>query len=291
MDIRILKYFIAVAQEKNISKAAQKLFISQPALSKQLRELEEELNVVLFKRGSRNITLTDEGLYLLSQANEIILLMDKTINNISINDNTLSGEIFIGAGESKGIVLITKVIKTLLNNFPNIKIHFFSGDATAVLEKLENGTLDFGLLIGAIYKKNFDFIKIPHSETLGILTTKDGIFSNYESITTKDLENIPLMISNQMSEYFLVENLAENNFSRLNIIGTYNLLYNASLIVEAKIGHAICLDGIINTDNTNLKFIPFKSFEKIEMNLIWKKNLSLSKACKEFLKLCIETFK
>ena len=136
MDIKILKYFIAVAEEKTISKAAQKLYISQPALSKQLKELENELDLQLFERGSRNIKLTEDGAFLLTQANEIVELMDKTLNNLNKNKE-VNGEIYIGSGETKGVETIIPTINRVLTDYKNVTFDFYSGNANEIMEKIE----------------------------------------------------------------------------------------------------------------------------------------------------------
>ena len=142
MDIKILKYFIAVAEEKTISKAAQKLYISQPALSKQLKELENELDLQLFERGSRNIKLTEDGAFLLTQANEIVELMDKTLNNLNKNKE-VNGEIYIGSGETTGVETIIPTINRVLTDYKNVTFDFYSGNANEIMEKIEKGVLDF----------------------------------------------------------------------------------------------------------------------------------------------------
>ncbi len=196
MDIRILRYFVAVAEEKSITKAAQKLYISQPALSKQLKELENELELSLFERKGRNIQLTDDGKFLLSQANEIIKLMDKTINNLDKNKE-ISGEIFIGAGETKGIETILPTVRKLLSAYPAISFDFYSGNADEIIYRLDSGLLDFGIIIEPVYKKNYEHLRLPHKEIWGILTTKNGIFKDYSFISPKDIKNIPLSVSKQ----------------------------------------------------------------------------------------------
>ena len=289
MDIRILRYFIAVAKEKNITKAAQSLYISQPALSRQLRELEEELNTTLFIRGNRNISLTDDGKYLLNQANEIIALMDKTLSNIGTNDS-ISGEIYIGAGETEGIKHISDIYSTMLDTFPSVSLNIFSGDFNEVKEKLENGTLDFGIVVEPVQKENFNYIKLPHKETWGILTTKNGIFKNHEKISPSDLENVSLISSKQSLNDTVLLNWLGKSFESLFLKISYSLLYNATHFVKKNIGHAICLDGIINTENTDLKFIPFYPPLQSELSLIWHKNRQLSKAAQKFLNLCDEKY-
>lgn len=290
MDIRNLRYFLTVAKEKNITRAAKSLYISQPALSRQLKELEEELNTTLFIRGSRNISLTDEGKYLLNQATEIIALMEKTLSNIGANQD-INGEIYIGAAETAGMKYIADIYNTMLDTFPNISLNIFSGDFNEVTEKIESGILDFGVVVEPVQKKNFNYIRLPYKEIWGLLTTKNGIFKNHKNISSSDLEKIPLITSKQSFNDTILLNWLGKSFENLSLKISYNLLYNASHFVKNNIGHAICMDGIINTENTNLKFIPFYPPLQSELSLIWHKNRQLSKAAQKFLDLCNEKYK
>lgn len=288
MDIKILKYFIAVAEEKTISKAAQKLYISQPALSKQLKELENELDLQLFERGSRNIKLTEDGSFLLTQANEIVELMDKTLNNLNKNKE-VNGEIYIGSGETKGVETIIPTINRFLTDYKNVTFDFYSGNANEIMEKIEKGVLDFGIVIEPVYKKDYNHIRLPYKETWGLLTAKNGIFKENKVISPKDIMNIPLMVSKQSFHDQILSNWLGENLYNLNVVSTYNLLYNASILVNNNIAHAICIENIINTENTNLKFIPFSPHLNSELSIIWKKNKKLSRAAEKFISI-LKTF-
>jgi len=258
MDLRVLKYFLVVATERNISNAAKILFVSQPALSKQLKELEEELGVILFKRGNRNITLTEDGVYFLSKTKEILSLVDITVSNLKQKD-IISGEINIGAAETLQLEKIFKIISYMTKEFPNIKTNITSGNADEIILKLDSGLLDFAIIVGFIDKNKKKYI------------IKD------------DLKNIPLIISKQTNvDNFLAEWLGEN-IDNFNIVATYNLLYNATLMAKENIGNVLCLDGIINTNSSNLKFLPLKPELKTSLSIIWKKNKSLSNVAKKFL--------
>ena len=288
MDIRILRYFVAVAEEKSITRAAQKLYISQPALSKQLKDLENELELSLFEKKGRNIQLTDDGKFLLSQANEIIKLMDKTINNLDKNKE-ISGEIFIGAGETKGIETILPTVSELLSAYPDVSFDFYSGNADEIIYRLDNGLLDFGIIVEPVYKKDYEHLRLPHKEIWGILTTKNGIFKDYSSISSKDIKNIPLSAPKQSFHDQILADWLGENFYNLNIVSTYTLLYNTSLLVKKGISHAICIDGIINTENTDLKFIPFSPALNSDISIIWKKNHKLSRAAEKFIDMLKES--
>ena len=159
MELRVLRYFLAVAREENITAAAESLHVTQPTLSKQLMDLEAQLGKTLFLRGKRKITLTEEGMFLRKRAQEIVDLADKTEAELMTSDDVVEGNIYIGAGETQGVHLIAKAIKTLHNRYPNIRYHLFSGNGEDVSERLDKGLIDFGLFVGNIESKKYDYLK------------------------------------------------------------------------------------------------------------------------------------
>lgn len=286
MEIRLLRYFLAVAQEESISKAADILHITQPTLSRQLMDLEKELNTKLLIRGKRNkkITLTEDGKLLKSRAQEIIELTNKTESEFLFGDKNISGDIFIGGGETDAIRVIARTIKRLSLEYPNIKYHFYSGNGEDVTEKLNKGLLDFGVFIEPIDKKEYGFIQLPQNDTWGILMRKDSDLAKKEFIEPEDLINIPLFSSRQ----YLVKNLISGwlgfDFEKLNIIGSYNLLYNASIMVEEGLGYALCIDKLINiSGDSKLCFKPLKPKLEAGILVAWPKNQPLSKIAKLFI--------
>jgi|UniRef100_UPI0040268DBC DNA-binding transcriptional LysR family regulator len=286
MEIRLLRYFLAVAQEESISKAADILHITQPTLSRQLMDLEKELNTKLLIRGKRNkkITLTEDGKLLKSRAQEIIELTNKTESEFLFGDKNISGDIFIGGGETDAIRVIARTIKRLSLEYPNIKYHFYSGNGEDVTEKLNKGLLDFGVFIEPIDKKEYGFIQLPQNDTWGILMRKDSDLAKKEFIEPEDLINIPLFSSRQ----YLVKNLISGwlgfDFEKLNIIGSYNLLYNASVMVEEGLGYALCIDKLINiSGDSKLCFKPLKPKLEAGILVAWTKNQPLSKIAKLFI--------
>ena len=286
MEIRLLRYFLAVAQEESISKAADLLHITQPTLSRQLMDLEKELNTKLLIRGKRNkkITLTEDGKLLKSRAQEIIELTNKTESEFLFGDKNISSDIFIGGGETDSIRVIARTIKRLSLEYPNIKYHFYSGNGEDVTEKLNKGLLDFGVFIEPIDKKEYGFIQLPQNDTWGILMRKDSDLAKKEYIEPEDLINIPLFSSRQ----YLVKNLISGwlgyDFEKLNIIGSYNLLYNASVMVEEGLGYALCIDKLINiSGDSKLCFKPLKPKLEAGILVAWPKNQPLSKIAKLFI--------
>lgn len=284
MDVRVLKYFLAVVRKGNIIGAAESLHITQPTLSRQLIELEEELGKKLFIRGSRKISLTDEGLLLYKRAEEITELIDKTKFEIIGSDDIIDGNIYIGAGESESIRFLAQTIKELQIEHPNIKCHLFSGNADQIMEKIDKGLLDFGVVIGPTNIEKYDYITLPTKDLWGVLMKKDSPLAKYDSIKSQQLKDIPLLCSKQsMVEENIINWIEEKNLT-LNIIGTYNLLYNAAIMVEEEIGYALCLDKIINTiGNNTLCFRPLNPKLEVQLNIIWKKSQVFSKISKKFL--------
>lgn len=284
MELRVLNYFLTVVQEKTISKAAEVLHLSQPTLSKQLKDLEAELGVTLFERGNRFITLTEEGTYLANKGKEIVALIDTTTSNL-ISDEVISGEIAIGGGETQAFEFIAILLQELTEKYPEIRLKLYSGNADDVLEKIDKGILDFGLVIDPVEKQKYEYLRLPLSDHWGILVNQAHPLAEKQEITPNDIQTTPLLISSQS----LVNNqLAEwlgGNLDHYNIIGTYNLLYNASLLVRQNVASALCIDGIISTDNTKLTFIPFSPPLTATISIIWKKNQVFSRASKAFLKL------
>lgn len=286
MELRVLRYFLAVAREESISGAADYLHITQPTLSRQLMELEEELGTKLFLRGKRNrrVRLTDEGMLLRRRAEEIVELADKTEAEFTAKDEWISGEVYIGSGETDAMRLIAQTAQNLRKEYPHIRYHLFSGNADDVMERLDKGLLDFGLLIGSANIEKYDHIQLPATDTWGLLMRKDSPLAQKDVIRPQDLKGVPLLGSrqavmrNELSEWY------GGDFERLNIVATYNLIYNAALMVDEGFGYALTLDKLINTSGeSNLCFRPFSPRLEAHLVLVWKKYQPFSKASQKFL--------
>lgn len=287
MKIRVLKYFLAITREQSINRAAESLYLSQPSLSSQIQNLEEELGKQLLIRGTkgtRKITLTEEGMILKKRAEEILNLIEKTENEISLSDNIIAGDVYIGAGETDAVRLLAKIAKEIQSNYPDIHYHISSGNAEFVLEQLDKGLIDFGLVFGNVDSKKYNSLKLSSKDTWGVLMRKDSELSHKKYITPKDLYDKPLIISHQRNQGGDFSSWLNCNLEKLNIVATYNLLFNASLLVDEGLGYAIVLDKIINTgDNSNLCFRPLEPAVEAELSFIWKKYQVFSKAAEQFL--------
>ncbi len=284
MEIRVLEYFLAVAREQSFSKAADTLHLTQPTLSRQLKDLEEELGKQLFIRSSKKLSLTDDGMILRKRAEEIIELVRKTESEINNNDEQLSGDIYIGAGETDAVRILAKCFKTMISEHPNLHLHIESGDGIDVLYKLDKGLVDLALILGSIDTSKYDYINLPVYDTWGVLMRKDSALAEKEYITVDDLADEPLIISRQALHKKEINKWFDNRTDNLNIIATYNLAYNASLMAEENLGYVLTLDKLINTADSNLKFAPLYPQTTIDIKLVWKKYQINSKAVERFVK-------
>ncbi len=293
MEIRVLKYFLAVAKEQSISGAADILHISQPTLSRQLMDMEEKLGKQLFIRGNRRISLTEEGMFLRKRAEEIVDLVDKTEAEITASDEIVNGDIYIGAGETDVMRLVVRVAKKLQEDYPNIRYHIFSGNSKYVTEKLDRGLLDFGLLVEPTDTTKYEYLRLPATDTWGVLMRKDSPLADKDIITAKDLWDVPLICSKRVlrNNQNILSKWVKKDVENLNISITYNLLYNASIMVEEGFGYALCIDKIIKTpDDGILCFRPFSPALEVRFDIVWKKYQVFSKAAELFLKRLHEAF-
>ena len=292
MEIRVLQYFLAIAREQSIIRAAESLHLSQPTLSTQIKNMEKELGKQLLIRGtkgSRKVTLTEEGMILRKRAEEILDLVKKTEHEITLSDNVVIGDIYIGTGETDGVRLLAKAAGKLKKLYPGIHYHISSGNALFVKEQLDKGLIDFGIIFGTPDRTKYEALKLPTKDIWGVLMRKDSPLAKKESISPEDLWDQPLLISQQESEGGELVQWMKRNISELDIAMTYNLLFNASLLVEEGFGYAVCLDRIINTSgDSKLCFRPLSPTIEIEMYMIWKKYQVFSKAAEKFLMMMQE---
>ena len=284
MELRVLQYFLAVAREQSISGAAESLHLSQPTLSTQLKNMEDELGKQLMVRGAKGITLTDEGMILRKRAEEILDLVKKTESEISLSDDAVAGDVSIGAGETDTIRIIARAAQCLQDQYPDIHYHIFSGNSVFVLEQLDKGLIDFGLMYGSVDQTKYDCLRIPAKDVWGVLMRRDSPLAVKKSIRPEDLWDKPLIISNQKSDDWPLSTWLRQDLAKLNIVATYNLLFNASLLVDEGFGYALCFDKLINTaGDGQLCFRPLEPRLEAEASIVWKKYQVLTKATEKFL--------
>ncbi len=291
MELRELKYFLAIAREGSISRAAETLYITQPSLSRQMQNLEKEVGKQLFVRGSKKITLTETGELLKKRAEEMVALYEKTQAEISAPIESVYGDIYIGGGESYAIAAVAKAAKRLLENSPHVRFNFFSGDTIEVCEKLDKGLIDFAILVEPADLSKYQYLRLPQKDTWGVLMRKDSPLAQNEFIAPENLQGLPLIRSkhainqNELSDWFTDE-------SRENVVATYNLLYNASILVKEGLGYAVGIDGIINTTgDSELVFRPLKPALETTLAVAWKKYQVFSKPAEKFLEVLKEIIK
>lgn len=285
MELRLLEYFLATAREQSITAAAESLHLSQPALSTQLKNLEKELGKQLLIRGtkgSRRVLLTEEGMILRKRAQEILSLVSRTEEEIGAAEEAVIGDVYIGAGETQVVRIFAEAAKSLHEKYPQIRYHIASGNAEYVLEYLDKGLIDFGLLFCPVDPAKYEALTVPHQDTWGVLMRRDAPLAQKEVIRPQDLAGQPLILSHQRggNETF-AEWIGEE---KMQVVATYNLLYNASLLVEAGLGYAVGFDKLINTEGSDLCFRPLFPSLYAQSRIIWKRYQIFSRPVSIFLK-------
>lgn len=290
MELHVLRYFLAVAREETISGAAEYLHLSQPSLSRQLISLENELGKQLFIRGNRKIVLTEDGELLRRRAVEIITLVEKTKSEIQDSQEPISGNIYIGGGETQAMRFIAQTAGKLQKKHPYIQYHIYSGNSDDVKERLDKGLLDFGILVEPFDHTKYDSLKLPVHDIWGVLMRKDSPLAKQEFIKPEDLYQLPLIISRQSMALVTQLEWLGKSTDELNIAGTYNLIYNASLMVEEGVGYVLGLDKLLYSQSEGvLCFRPLFPRQEVGMDLVWKKYQVLSKASEKFLQQINQT--
>lgn len=289
MEFRVLKYFLMVAREENITKAAALLHLTQPTLSRQLMQLEAELGVKLFHRSKHSIILTEDGMLLKRRAQEIISLSDKTVQELSHKEDVLSGEIAIGCGETKNMLFLSEQIRKFRQKYPLVQFSIHSAIADDIKERIEKGILDIGLLMEPVDIGKYEFIRMPQKEKWGILVRKDSELAAKESINPKDLTNVPLimvkreLVKSELASWF------GDYYEGLQIAATYNLILNAASMIERGVGVALCFD-LGASFYEDLCFIPLAPTLETGSVLVWKKNQTLGAATSQFMRYLKNAF-
>lgn len=295
MEIRVLRYFLAVAREESITAAANFLHLTQPTLSRQIHDLEEELGQKLLIRKSHRIALTSEGMLLRKRAEEILSMVDKTESEFRSLETTISGDVYIGSGETQAVRQIAGIIQGLQRDYPAIHYHMHSGNAQDITDRLDNGLLDFGLLIQPADITKYDSLVLPAKDVWGVIMRKDSPLAAKPFVQKEDLRTVPLLCSRQaiLSQRHgnAFASWFGSEFEKLNIVCTYNLIYNAAIMVEEGIGYAVTLDNLANTSaNSALCFRPLSPKLESGLNMVWKKYQVFSPAAEIFLQRLQEAF-
>ena len=284
MDIRVLEYFLAVAREESITKAAKALSMTQPPLSRQLKELEDELGKQLFIRGNKKVTLTEEGILLRKRAEELIELMEKTKEEIRSSEERIHGTVLIGAGESDAVSFLARTARRFQMSHPDISYHLYSGDATSITEKLDHGLIDFGLLVEPVDISKYEYLRLPVKDTWGVLMRRDSPLAVKDQILAEDLWEKPLIVSHQIYDSSELSSWFQRDIRKLHITAAYELLYNATHFVKSGCGYALSLDKLINTTGeSELTFRPLYPALDAGLCFVWKKHQIFSRASRLYL--------
>ncbi|QNM05297.1 LysR family transcriptional regulator [Qiania dongpingensis] len=288
MELRVLNYFLAIAREENITRAAQSLHVTQPVLSRQMMQLEEELGVKLFTRSNHRINLTEDGMLLKRRAQELVTLAEKTRREFIRNEKDLAGEITIGSGEFRSTRIFSQVMTSFQKKHPLVRFRIYSGNAENIGDYIERGLLDMGVMGEPVDIRKYDFATIPEKETWGILARTDSELAQKECITLEDLMDIPVITA---SRDFLNSfgNWFGDRYGQLQVVATGNLLYNEAMLVESGMGVVLCIQ--LNCTYENLRFIPLFPAVESRTVLAWKKDQIFSKATASFIEYARSCFK
>ncbi|MCR5654015.1 MAG: LysR family transcriptional regulator [Lachnospiraceae bacterium] len=283
MEIRTLRYFLAVAREENMSRAAEILHVTQPTLSKQLKSLENELGKKLFTRHSFSIKLTDEGILLRNRAEDLIRMADKIEQEFITLDDISGGELYLGLAESYQLRYLARSIKDFKQNYPNLHYHITSGDTEQLSEKLDKGLLDFIVLVELPDSKKLEFLEFPQKDTWGLVIPSNDPLAKKKAIRLDDLKDLPLFCSEQAWNGD-IKNWAGSRFSELNLEGTFRLSYNGSIFAREGLGYLLTYEHLVDTSkDSGLIFRPLSPLLENKIYIAWNKYQAFTPIAERFL--------
>ena len=284
MELRTLRYFLAAAQEENITRAAEMLHVTQPTLSRQIMDLERELGVTLMLRGKNGLTLTDDGMYLRQRAQEIVELSDRLEKSFAGRQNDICGMVVIGASEAVGSQTLARLIKAFSGKYPAVQFTLYNETVDNIRDRLDKGLVDIGLLLEPVDVTRYDYVRLSQQDTWGLLVRDDHPLTGKESLTAEDVAPYPLILP--LRENIRVEILhwLGREEKELSIPLFYTLLSNAALMVAEGLGCAFCMDGALAIrSDPHLRFIPLEPRRMTHSVLVWKKNNLFSPAASLFI--------
>ena len=285
METRVLKYFLAIAEEQNITQAAKKLNITQPTLSRQIREFEERLHTELFVRQNKKLYLTEAGLFLKKRAEEILELNQKTEQELfNYQETSLNGQIAIGCVEAENSYLLTQIIEEMVTDHPQVSFTIFSGTSNDILEKLDKGLLDVAILIDPATTDQYNRLALPKKEVWGLFVANEHPLADQSSISPADILTTPLICSSRKEVLEMFCTWGGFVEEELTIVGRYNLIFNVLLLVENNVGAALAIAGAIHHRENQIKFIPFSPHLETNCVLVWRKETILAPTVQTFLK-------
>lgn len=288
MELRTLRYFLAVAREENMTEAANVLHVTQPTLSRQIGDLERELGVELFERTNRSCVLTSDGMRLRQRAEEIISLVEQTEGELADRELGIAGNIRIGAGETRAMQVALGAFADVRRDYPGVTCELYTGNADAVEERLERGLLDFALVLEPVNLEKYEWIRMPDANRVGLAVSADGPWGALEVATPADVAKMPLLISSRTSSKaidLVSWSGGAFSFDELDVVGSFDLIGNASHLVRSGVACAMGIDHLLQVDDaSDLRFVPLEPSLKIASFVIWKKYRLRSRACEEFLR-------
>ena len=284
MDIRALQYFLVAGRVLNITKAAELLHISQPSLSVQIQQLEEELGKSLLKREKRHISLTPDGELLCKRAEEILSLVAKTKNELQSTADHIGGDLTIASGEREALQAMIQLASSMRQDYPKIRWHFFMGDAVGIAERMEHGIIDFAIFLEPVDVMKYEYLHLPMTMTWGILLRKSSPLAAKDAITADDMAGLPLILPERMDLRRQAVSWLDQDLEHLPVVATYNLIHLTLPLVRAGFGYAIVLDKLVDSSREDsLCFRPITPDMTVQMCLAWKKYRPLSKQSQIFL--------
>ncbi len=284
MEIRVLKYFLMVVREGGINRAAEVLHITQPTLSRQLSQLEEEVGVRLFYRGSRKITLTDEGMLLRRRAEEILSLVDRTEKELAWQEELIEGRIVIGCGELAAMQVLSEIIASFHQQYPLVSYDFFTANADLVKEQMEKGLTDIGVLLEPVDMEKFDFIRLAGKERWVVLMRPDDPLAVKETVSAGDLEGLPLILPRRTNVRNELSNWLGDSFQSTKVLFTSNLSTNSALMVQKGLAYSIVLEGSVPFwDKEKIAYRPLYPELMANSVFAWKKQQPFSLATAKFI--------
>ncbi|MDO4854158.1 MAG: LysR family transcriptional regulator [Coriobacteriia bacterium] len=287
MELRTLRYFLAVAREENMTEAANVLHVTQPTLSRQIADLERELGVTLFDRTNRACVLTGEGMRLRQRAEEILSLVEQTEAELADDEHELGGVIRIGAGETQAMRFVLQVFADLHRDYPGVTVELYTGNADAVEERLERGLLDFALLIEPVNLEKYEWLRMPGADRVGVAVSAESEWAELRGATPADVARMPLLLSSRTSNKAVdLESWSGGAFAieDLTVVGRFDLLGNAAHLVRTGEACAMGIDRLLELEGSDLLFIPLEPAMTIGSFLVWKKYRLRSRACEEFIR-------
>lgn len=284
MNIRVLRYFLAICREGNMSRAAQALHVTQPTLSRQMADLERELGCELLVRGNRTVTPTEKGLYLRRRAEEIVALADQTTSDLTHDDDVIEGDVSIGAGESEGMRVVAARIRAFRERYPHVRFHLRSGNSINVVEWLERGLVDFAVLMAYPEINRFEHVRLTPTDTWGVPMPNGHPLAQTDVITPQDLVRRPLILSEQALETDELSQWFGSLARQVEVAATYNLAFNAALLVRENVGCALVYDRLVPTgQGAGMEFRPLDPPVASSIDFAWKRGHALARAPRAFL--------